>query len=137
MTEPLPNARSIWVSAASRARCFSPSSLPTSFNADCAMPCTLYPTIPPIGRAQPPDPSQDSDVPASFYVRNMFFFGLRPDLTWLVSGERGGRRRLPAAALRLGESHRLGVQRGLRGAFRILRLEQGPLRVEQSQKVRG
>ncbi len=33
MTEPLPKARSICAIAASRARCLSPSSLPTSFNA--------------------------------------------------------------------------------------------------------
>ncbi|MNN36153.1 hypothetical protein D3C81_1500370 [compost metagenome] len=37
ITEPLPKARSICAIAASRARCFSPSSLPTSFNAACAI----------------------------------------------------------------------------------------------------
>ena len=35
ITEPLPKARSICAIAASRARCLSPSSLPTNFNAAC------------------------------------------------------------------------------------------------------
>ncbi len=43
ITEPLPNARSICVSAASRARCFSLSSLPTNFKAARVIACALIP----------------------------------------------------------------------------------------------
>ena len=43
ITEPLPKARSICAIAASRARCLSPSSLPTNFNAACEGHCLRLP----------------------------------------------------------------------------------------------
>jgi hypothetical protein len=48
ITEPLPKARSICAIAASRARCLSPSSLPTSFKAACAIAFVSLAMIPVI-----------------------------------------------------------------------------------------
>jgi len=52
ITEPLPNARSIWLSAASRARLRSLfSGLFTTFKATCAIAVSRYFTAPPESQA--------------------------------------------------------------------------------------
>jgi hypothetical protein len=71
ITEPFPKARSICDSAASRARCLSPSSLPLASNvADISK--APYPTIPPTGLFDAAI-GQDSCVRILFSVRKMFF----------------------------------------------------------------
>ena len=69
ITEPLPKARSIWLSAASRARLRSLfSSLPTTRKAACAMTCL------PVISQRPPIPKRIPAASEAAKVHGLFSF---------------------------------------------------------------
>src|ERR1043165_2756364 len=83
MIEPLPNARSIWVSAASRAFDLSMELLSTTRSAAGLM-ITLHMAKDSgadkqahLGRLPPLESTEDRSVHSLFSVRNMFFWGGR------------------------------------------------------------